>query len=81
MESFSQNILEKFEFFPVKCRVQRALEIGQINKRKEESLPHTPPFKTKVFAVAVLPTKVVAVAVMWRCCHAPSRLLFSLQVV
>ena len=27
-----QDILEKFEFFPIKCRIQRALEIFQIRK-------------------------------------------------
>ena len=26
-----QNILEKFEFFPIKCRVQRSLEIFKKN--------------------------------------------------
>ncbi len=26
-----QNILEKFEFFPIKCRVQRSLEIFRNN--------------------------------------------------
>jgi hypothetical protein len=29
-----QALLERFEFFPVKCRVQRALEIAQIEKEK-----------------------------------------------
>jgi hypothetical protein len=30
-----QEILEKFEFFPIKCRIQRALEISKIRKEEE----------------------------------------------
>ena len=33
-----QNILEKFEFFPIKCRVQRSLEIFQ--KAQEQTAMH-----------------------------------------
>jgi hypothetical protein len=32
-----QEILEKFEFFPIKCRIQRALEIFQINDKGREA--------------------------------------------
>jgi hypothetical protein len=32
-----QALLERFEFFPVKCRVQRALEISQIELEKEQA--------------------------------------------
>ena len=43
-----QAILEKFEFFPVKCRVQRALEISQIELEHEKACPvHQIQFKTK----------------------------------
>ncbi len=46
-----QALLEKFEFFPVKCRVQRALEIAEIERAKDksDSVPH-PVFKTKASA-------------------------------
>jgi hypothetical protein len=45
----SQALLEKFEFFPVKCRVQRALEIFQLNVEKEKS-GSAPPIKFKTKA-------------------------------
>ena len=45
----SQALLEKFEFFPVKCRVQRALEIFQMNLEKEKS-GSAPPIKFKTKA-------------------------------
>ena len=32
-----QEILEKFEFFPIKCRIQRALEIFQIGGKGKET--------------------------------------------
>ncbi len=31
----SQEILEKFEFFPIKCRVQRAIEMARIGKERD----------------------------------------------
>jgi hypothetical protein len=47
-EMLLQALLEKFEFFPVKCRVQRALEKFQIEQEKEKTSPiPTPIFKTK----------------------------------
>jgi hypothetical protein len=41
-----QEILEKFEFFPIKCRVQRALEIFKAwqEERKDDGVC----FSTKV---------------------------------
>jgi hypothetical protein len=30
-----QDILEKFEFFPIKCRIQRALEIFKMSRDGE----------------------------------------------
>jgi hypothetical protein len=49
VESECQEVLEKFEFFPLKCRVQRALEIYEISQRqKEESTELEYVFKTKV---------------------------------
>ncbi len=42
-----QDILEKFEYFPIKCRVQRAFEI--FKARQERSASDSEPcFKTKV---------------------------------
>ena len=45
-----QDILEKFEFFPIKCRIQRALEVAEIERHKqaaaEKQLNH--PHKIKV---------------------------------
>ena len=35
-----QEILEKFEFFPIKCRIQRALEISKIRKEEESQWPN-----------------------------------------
>jgi hypothetical protein len=32
-----QEILEKFEFFPVKCRIQRALEVFQMSGKGKEN--------------------------------------------
>ena len=32
-----QEILDKFEFFPVKCRVQRAQEIAQLEQEKKKT--------------------------------------------
>ena len=40
-----QDILEKFEFFPIKCRVQRVIETLQINKSQDR--PCT--LKTQVY--------------------------------
>jgi hypothetical protein len=42
----TQDILEKFEFFPIKCRIQRAEAIFQANTRKRER--ESSSFKTKV---------------------------------
>ena len=47
-----QEILEKFEFFPVKCRVQRALEIYQIEQEKKQAESEKIlRFKTKVIVI------------------------------
>jgi hypothetical protein len=35
----SQELLEKFEFFPLKCNVQRALETYKINSSRREEGP------------------------------------------
>jgi hypothetical protein len=42
-----QALLERFEFFPVKCRVQRALEISQIELKENASTSQPIKFKTK----------------------------------
>jgi hypothetical protein len=43
-----QALLERFEFFPVKCRVQRALEISQIELENEKAVAAVHfAFKTK----------------------------------
>jgi hypothetical protein len=42
-----QEILEKFEFFPIKCRIQRAMEVFEISK--QEGSPGGTRFKTKVW--------------------------------
>jgi hypothetical protein len=42
-----QAILEKFEFFPVKCRVQRALEISKLNLEEKAGFESPIKFKTK----------------------------------
>jgi hypothetical protein len=41
-----QDILEKFEFFPVKCRIQRAMETFQLTRDKTTERE----FKMKVTA-------------------------------
>ncbi len=44
----TQALLERFEFFPVKCRVQRALEISQREVEKDKAGDVKPiKFKTK----------------------------------
>jgi hypothetical protein len=45
-----QDILERFELFPIKCRIQRALEIFQIAKERKAKLKVglEKPLKTKV---------------------------------
>jgi hypothetical protein len=51
--SFSQAILEKFEFFPVKCRIQRAVRMYSKfveSLQQDRSLP----LKSKVLLVCVL---------------------------
>ena len=42
-----QAILEKFEFFPVKCRVQRALEISRMYMEGKDGSALQIKFKTK----------------------------------
>ncbi len=42
-----QALLERFEFFPVKCRVQRALEASQIELKENASSSLPVKFKTK----------------------------------
>jgi hypothetical protein len=32
-----QEVLEMFEFFPIKCRIQRALEVFQANRARLEA--------------------------------------------
>jgi hypothetical protein len=51
-----QDILEKFEFFPVKCRIQRAQEIAQVRRELEESEQSKTenPFRIKVFSITIL---------------------------
>ncbi len=47
-----QNILEKFEYFPIKCRVQRSSEIfNKTWERKKAANELETPWKQKVFAV------------------------------
>jgi hypothetical protein len=56
--AYAQDILTKFEFFPIKCRIQRAAE--NFNRLREELLAQQhqankvektlPPVKTKVRA-------------------------------
>jgi hypothetical protein len=46
-----QAILEKFEFFPIKCRVQRSLDVfkmAQLNRNEDGS------FRTKSFKIKVI---------------------------
>jgi hypothetical protein len=46
--SLLQMILEKFEFFPIKCRVQRSLEIFNAKQKDETKHSHSKDFKLKV---------------------------------
>jgi hypothetical protein len=32
-----QSVLEKFEFFPIKCRTQRAFEVNQMKRDAQEA--------------------------------------------
>ena len=53
-----QDVLEKFEYFPVKCRIQRAAEgFANARKRQEEEKHNNifKPFKTKVTSAAFHP--------------------------
>jgi hypothetical protein len=51
-----QAILEKFEFFPIKCRVQRALEsFKDTCKRKETKIDKAPSMKQKVLCCNTIP--------------------------
>jgi hypothetical protein len=43
-----QALLERFEFFPVKCRVQRVLEISRIEQDNANAATTQNIFKTKV---------------------------------
>ncbi len=43
-----QAILEKFEFFPIKCRVQRALELFKETCKCKENIVDKFPLKQKV---------------------------------
>jgi hypothetical protein len=42
-----QGILEKFEFFPIKCRVQRSIDIFKIAQEHRKDSKHKP-FRLKV---------------------------------
>ncbi len=44
-----QAILEKFEFFPIKCRVQRALELYKDTQKRKENIINKFPMKQKVW--------------------------------
>ena len=44
---FPQDILEKFEFFPIKCRIQRALEVYQVHCQRLAKATYFK-YKTKV---------------------------------
>ena len=45
----TQDVLEKFEFFPVKCRIQRSIETFKAAKKRSEARPElSKPVKTKV---------------------------------
>ncbi len=44
----NQAILEKFEFFPIKCRVQRALELFKETCERKEKLIDKSSMKQKV---------------------------------
>ena len=55
LHSLPQALLERFEFFPVKCRVQRALETSQIELEKEKAgVAPQSAFKTKVTTLTPL---------------------------
>ncbi len=43
-----QAILEKFEFFPIKCRVQRALELFKDTNKSRDAIVEKSPMKQKV---------------------------------
>ncbi len=45
-----QEILEKFEFFPIKCRIQRAMEVFEISQKGsgQRGQPGDKQLKTKV---------------------------------
>ncbi len=43
-----QAILEKFEFFPIKCRVQRAMELFKDTLKRKENKVEEFPLKQKV---------------------------------
>ncbi len=48
-----QDILEKFEFFPVKCRIQRAMEMARVSKERDAARGRrgeAAPFKIKARA-------------------------------
>ena len=44
----NQAVLEKFEFFPIKCRVQRALELFKETCERKEKLIDKSSMKQKV---------------------------------
>jgi hypothetical protein len=44
-----QEVLEKFEFFPIKCRVQRATEAYSIAFSRAQEAMKSAPFASKVF--------------------------------
>ncbi len=48
-----QDILEKFEFFPIKCLIQRATDIYRTVLQKNEQMKDMRPFKTKVGSMFV----------------------------
>ena len=50
----AQEVLNKFEFFPLKCRVQRALEIFQIEQERKKDTVQQTTFKSKVSEYCVL---------------------------
>jgi hypothetical protein len=51
----SQEILEKFEFFPIKCRIQRALELFEMamDPSKKKNAEQPVPLTTKVCALTL----------------------------
>jgi hypothetical protein len=48
VHAYPQEILEKFEFFPIKCRIQRASELYKKGLEINEQLKVKRTFKTKV---------------------------------